>query len=152
MKCPSSIFFLAGLDTTVQEVCDDGDVRLVDGPNLLEGRVEICINNAWGTVCDNSFSLSDANVICTQLGYSFNGTKVLPISVFSQGTGPIFLDELACEGGEEAVLDCHRAPLGLHACTHSQDVAVQCIGEYASLNFFTHTYICFSPFEARITH
>ena len=142
MKCPSSIFFLAGLDTTVQEVCDDGDVRLVDGPNLLEGRVEICINNAWGTVCDNSFSLSDANVICTQLGYSFNGTRVLPISEFSQGTGPIFLDELACEGGEEAVLDCNRAPLGLHACTHSQDVAVQCIGEYdASLDFLLiHTY------------
>ena len=120
---------MADLETTVKEECEDGDIRLSNGSDPLEGRLEVCFNSAWGTVCDNLFSLSDANVVCTQLGYRFNGTELLPISEFSQGTGPIFLDELACDGEEESVLDCSGSATGLHTCTHSQDVAIRCIGE-----------------------
>ena len=32
-----------------------------------EGRVEICFNNAWGTVCDSAFNVPDALVACNQL-------------------------------------------------------------------------------------
>ena len=45
-------------------------MRLIGGSNPLEGRVEICYYNQWGTVCDNSWSTSDARVVCQQLGYS----------------------------------------------------------------------------------
>ena len=53
--------------------CSDGELRLEGGTvNLLErtreGRVEICINNAWGTVCDSAFRSPDAAVVCRQLG------------------------------------------------------------------------------------
>ena len=89
----------------------------------------MCFNSAWGTICDHSFSSSDANVVCTQLGYKFNGTELLPISEFSQGTGPIFFDELACDGDEESVLECGGSAPGLYTCTHSQDAAIRCIGE-----------------------
>ena len=51
----------------------DGNVRLVDGSTPLEGRVEICINHAWGTVCDHSWSTPDANVVCKQLGHQASG-------------------------------------------------------------------------------
>ena len=118
------------LDTTVQDSCETGDIRLVDGSNPLEGRVEICVNNAWGTVCNNGrFSSSDADVVCTQLGYRFNGSEPLLISDFSPGSGPIFVEELSCEGREDRLLECSSAPLGLHSCTHDQDAAVRCVGK-----------------------
>ena len=53
--------------------CDHGRVRLVDGHVVTEGRVEICINGAWGTVCDNDWNTTDANIVCDQLGYYPSG-------------------------------------------------------------------------------
>ena len=50
--------------------CTTGEVRLVGGRSPLEGRVEICYYNQWGTVCDDSWSSYDARVVCGQLGYS----------------------------------------------------------------------------------
>lgn len=50
-------------------VCNYGDVRLVGGLSELQGTVELCANNAWGTVCDDGWGSDDAEVVCTQLGY-----------------------------------------------------------------------------------
>ena len=54
--------------------CTNGDIRLQGGTNQYEGRVEICNNNAWGTVCDDSWNDFDARVVCRQLGISTIGT------------------------------------------------------------------------------
>ena len=53
--------------------CTNGDIRLIGGSNSYEGRVEVCNNNAWGTVCDDFWGTADANVACRQLGYSDTG-------------------------------------------------------------------------------
>lgn len=58
-------------------MCNNGDIRLAGGTTALEGRVEICNNQAWGTVCDDLWGGVDAGVACVQLGYQRAGKLLL---------------------------------------------------------------------------
>ena len=49
--------------------CETGDIRLVSGREEYEGRLEVCINQVWGTVCSQYWDSSDTKVACRQLGY-----------------------------------------------------------------------------------
>ena len=57
--------------------CSDYELRLVGGTSSLQGRVEICLGNIWGTVCDDRWDNADASVVCGFLGYSRDGTLVM---------------------------------------------------------------------------
>ena len=63
--------------------CSNGDIRLVNGTTELEGRLEICINNAWGTICSQGFTADDAEVVCRQLEVPFSGMLVVIIVQYS---------------------------------------------------------------------
>ena len=53
--------------------CNNGDIRLMGGTTRYEGRVELCWNEMWGTICDGFWSTNDANVACKQLGFLDTG-------------------------------------------------------------------------------
>lgn len=53
--------------------CNDSDVRLVGGNDSTTGRIEVCVNRAWGTICNRRFGTNEASVICRQLGFSTEG-------------------------------------------------------------------------------
>ena len=59
-------------------VCStDWEMRLVNGGSSLEGRLEVCLNGVWGTICDQSWDDTDAGVVCSQMGHSARGKNLL---------------------------------------------------------------------------
>lgn len=107
----------------------NGDVRLVGGSTEYEGRVEVCLDGEWGTICDNFWSNLDAAVVCTQLTHGPTDAQSFGGAVFGQGTGPIHLDRLFCAGDEERLTDCIHSPVSPQQCGHDQDVGVVCSGK-----------------------
>ncbi|XP_030839397.1 deleted in malignant brain tumors 1 protein-like [Strongylocentrotus purpuratus] len=105
---------------------DDLRVRLVGGKSDKEGRVEILYLGTWGTVCDDNWDLSDANVVCRMLGYE-RAENFSCCAAFGPGPGPIVLDEVECKGTEANIGHCRRSDYEAHDCDHSEDVGVLCI-------------------------
>ena len=60
--------------------CEDGDVRLVGGATPSEGTVELCRNRVWGGICDKYWDYSEANVVCSQLGFLPSGNHLAALS------------------------------------------------------------------------
>ena len=49
--------------------CNDGTVRLLNSESDSEGRVEVCIHDAWTTIGISKWDYNDARVVCRELGY-----------------------------------------------------------------------------------
>ena len=107
-------------------------VRLIGGSTEYEGRVEFYYNGQWGTVCNDSFDINDAEVVCRQL--HFNGAnETLGSAQFGTGTGPIWLDDVWCNGSEQELSECPHSSnnsFGNHNCNHQQDAGVRCTGRH----------------------
>lgn len=56
--------------------CQTGDLRLVEGDTPNEGRVEVCVNGEWGTICDDGWGRREAMVVCNALGFGREGEVV----------------------------------------------------------------------------
>ena len=130
--------------------CFDGGIRLVGGASDNEGRVEVCHNQQWGTVCDDGWSNVDANVACRHADfsgfgkprnsiwrksyrhfypysmYTCIGAIALQGAAFGLGIGPILLDDVRCSGSETSLYNCSHRGIGRHNCGHHEDAGVIC--------------------------
>lgn len=96
--------------------CTNGDARLVNGDTTLKGRVEICYNGEWLSVCN--IPLSAASVICKQLGYSQYASKkqpwnwciflklILAILPSNYGSSPTYITSLSCSFDYNHLNEC----------------------------------------------
>ncbi|XP_037768298.1 antigen WC1.1 isoform X5 [Chelonia mydas] len=106
---------------------DQEKLRVMGGEDRCSGRVEVWYRGFWGTVCDESWDMADANVVCKQLGCG-SAVPVPGEAAFGEGTGPIWVETLNCRGTESSLWDCPAKPWGESNCGHKEDVAVNCSG------------------------
>ena len=100
-------------------------IRLVNGGSISEGRVEVFYTGTWGTVCDDSWDLNDAKVICHQLGFG-GARKAYTSAAFGPGNGKIWMDDVNCTGNERSLTECSHNGWGIENCDHSEDAGVLC--------------------------
>ena len=126
---------IADKSTIVFNNCTDGELRLIGGTNATLGAVQGCMNNAWGSVCNDGFSTNDATVVCRQLGFPITGAEAFrdASTRFNISTGPVFLDRVDCRGSESSVMNCRQTTPGLSECTATEIAGVQCIGMYNTI-------------------
>ena len=102
------------------------------GSSATEGYVEaLGTNGQWGGVCDNSFNLFDAHVICTMLGFP-TALEAIANSKASELYGPspsgynFVLDKLDCRGSESSIFHCPLANEITDICGPTQIAGVKC--------------------------
>ena len=103
-------------------------LRIRGGNNKSEGRVEVNYKGEWGTICDDSWDMNDAIVVCRQLGYRL-AIRKSSRAEFGPGEGRIWLDNVLCSGNEQTLAQCSHNGWGEHNCVHSEDAGVVCTSE-----------------------
>ena len=146
----SNITYLFSIiDNTTQPVnCKTGDIRLIGRTEDYEGRLEVCINHVWGTVCSIGWDDRATKVACRQLGYQEIGLLslsrvcyniILYVSLiggvtyysktYGQGLGPIMFGNIQCNGNEDSIFDCNRNVFlftSSYCSNHYYDLVLKC--------------------------
>lgn len=134
-----------------------GQVRLLNGSYITEGRIEIYCNGRWGTVCDDSFTIVTARTVCIQLGYnSFSswtsGFKydnymnelfaILLTNRPGASSQPIWLNRLICSSVQNCLSYCQRCPsFQDNTCAHTEDVYISCCELNSEINAVFATFL-----------
>ncbi|XP_054002582.1 uncharacterized protein LOC128889196 isoform X3 [Hylaeus anthracinus] len=120
------------LDRSDESICTvenlDYEIRLAGTENKHEGRVEVKILGVWGQVCDDSFGMIDADVICKELGFVLGALEVRPGGFYGNLDPPtrFMVDQLKCRGNETTLRECDFDGWGVHNCQPEEAVGIIC--------------------------
>ncbi|CAG5122350.1 unnamed protein product [Candidula unifasciata] len=118
------ILIICWLNVINSRLWIEGDIRLIGGPRRYMGTVVILHNGRWGAVCDDSWDITDASVVCRQLGYTL-AVRATNQSEFGPGRKKLWLSEVGCNGTEKRLDEC---PLQFY----DENIHNQCSGKYRS--------------------
>ena len=93
------------LNHTLLERCySEGKIRLLGGQNNTEGTIELCLDGAWGSVCDRYWGPKDAEVVCRQLGFATQGSFLKTVKNIG-----LYKHSCACK-----LYSCHQVSILIH--------------------------------------
>ncbi|XP_072024363.1 lysyl oxidase homolog 2-like [Amphiura filiformis] len=110
---------------------DQFQVRLVGGPSSSEGRLEVLIQDEWGTVCGSRYNIGfgyvQGDVVCRELGFDI-AIDVKNGDSYGRSNGPVLLNDIYCTGEEAFLWQCKNDinSEDYYYCDHSEDVAIRC--------------------------
>ncbi len=117
---------------TVRENVSSVPVRLVGGNTVREGRLQVRIDDQWGTVCNFGWTIESAALACQQMGWVLNTEdyELLPIDMPREGVNdPILMSNVRCGPLDTDLTRCKRSErtdMFLNSCTHANDVGLKC--------------------------
>ncbi len=90
--------------------------------------MEVHHDGQWGTVCDDDWDMTDAEVVCRELDCG-EAVQALGSAHFGPGSGPIWMDDVGCSGSEATLKNCGSGGWGDSDCGHGEDAGVKCTGK-----------------------
>ncbi|XP_068585277.1 scavenger receptor cysteine-rich type 1 protein M130-like [Cebidichthys violaceus] len=117
----------SGSSSSIVELTCSDSVRLVNGPSLCSGRLEVKSNQSnqwWSSVCEDDFDQQDAEVVCWELGCG--APSVLQGALYGEVEAPMWTKEFQCGGNESALLDCRSSGSDRNTCSPGKAVGLTC--------------------------
>ena len=108
--------------------------RLVEGPSVEQGLVQMYYNRTWGWVCAEQWDKQDADVVCKELGYTGSST-IYNGSTGGQGNDTLFMNNIHCTGNESSLVSCARGGWTHLGCRFGQIAGAVCTGQEGT-NYF----------------
>ncbi|KAL0150672.1 hypothetical protein M9458_054030, partial [Cirrhinus mrigala] len=89
-----------------------------EGEGRCSGRLEVYHNAVWGSVCDDQWDISDAQVVCRQLGCGA-ALRADRNSVFGAGEGVVWMNRIH-------LWDCPLSLKNHTDCSHKEHAGLTC--------------------------